>query len=69
MGKRGSAEKEGDHGQVREARGKGFVASLLRGDPQHSPEDLHIGQHNETKKPKVHTDTNHNKPHFPEAGI
>ena len=49
VGKHGSAEKEGDHGQVREARGKGFVPSLLRGDPQHSPEDLSVGQHNENK--------------------
>ena len=50
-GKTASAYKEGDHGQVREARGKCFVPSLLRGDPQHSPEDLPIGQHNENKTP------------------
>jgi len=52
MGKNASAEKQGDHGQVREASGKGFVPSLLRGDPQHGPEDLHIGQHNENKTTK-----------------
>ena len=47
----GSADKEGDHSQVREARGEGFVPSLLRGHPQHSPEDLHIGDNNENKTP------------------
>ncbi|KAK4806697.1 hypothetical protein QYF61_027698 [Mycteria americana] len=51
VGNHGSADKQGDHGQVRKAHGKGFVASLLRGDPQHSPEDLHIGQHDENKTP------------------
>ncbi len=45
--KHGSAEKQGEHGQVREARGEGFVPSLLRGHPQHGPEDLHIGHNNE----------------------
>jgi len=53
---------------VREARGKGFVPSLLRGDPQHRPEDLHIGHHNENKTAKRKTDTNHKKPNFPEVG-
>ena len=52
MGKHGRADEEGDHGQVRETRGKGFVPSLLRGDPQHGPEDLHIGYHNENKTTK-----------------
>ena len=52
VGKKRGADKEGDHGQVREARGNGFVPSLLRGDPQHGPEDLHIGQHNENKSPE-----------------
>ena len=41
VGKDGSADKQADHGQVREARGKGFVPSLLRGDLQHGPEALH----------------------------
>ena len=49
VGKQDSADKQGDHGQVREARGKGFVPARLRGHPQHCPEDLHIGQHNENK--------------------
>ena len=48
----GSADKEEDHSQVREARGEGFVPSLLRGHPQHGPEDLHIGHNNEDKAPK-----------------
>ncbi|KAK4805998.1 hypothetical protein QYF61_006975 [Mycteria americana] len=69
IGKYGSAEKHGDHSQVRDARGKGFVPSLLRGDPQHSPEDLHIGQHNENKTSKNKKSTNHNKANFPEVGI
>ena len=50
-GKQESADKEGDHEYVREARGEGFVPSLLRGHPQHSPEDLHIGHNNEDKTP------------------
>ncbi|KAK4806041.1 hypothetical protein QYF61_007018 [Mycteria americana] len=53
VGKHGSAEKQGDHGQV-------------RGDPQHSPEDLHIGQHEENKTSKNKKSTNHNKANFPE---
>ena len=52
MSKHDSADKKGEHGQVREAGGKGFVPSLLRGDPQHSPEDLHIGENNEHKTAK-----------------
>ena len=52
VGKHGSADKEGEHNQVREARGEGFVPSLLRGHSQHSPEDLHIGEKNENKTPK-----------------
>ncbi|KAK4805992.1 hypothetical protein QYF61_006969 [Mycteria americana] len=67
VGKHGSNEKQGEHSQVREARGKGFVLSLLRGDPQHSPEDLHIGQHNENKTPKCKRETKHKKPSFPEG--
>ena len=51
VGKHGSAEKQGEHSQVREARGEGFVPSLLRGHPQHGPEDLHIGRNNEDKTP------------------
>ncbi|KAK4806088.1 hypothetical protein QYF61_010297 [Mycteria americana] len=68
IGKYGSAEKHGDHSQVMEARGKGFVPSLLRGDPQYSPEDLHIGQHDENKTSKNKKSTNHNKANFPEVG-
>ena len=69
VGKNTSDYKQGDHSQVREARGKGFVLSLLRGDPQHSPDDLHIGQHNENKTIEVHKDTNHKYPNFPEEGV
>ncbi|KAK4806056.1 hypothetical protein QYF61_007033 [Mycteria americana] len=54
IGKHGSAEKQGDHGQVRR-------------DPQHSPEDLHIGQHDENKTSKNKKSTNHNKANFPEV--
>ena len=42
VGKHASGDKEGDHSQVREARGESFVPSLLRGHHQHSPENLHI---------------------------
>jgi len=49
VGQHGSTDKQGDHGQMRNARGEGFVPSLLRGHPQHGPEDLHTGQHNEKK--------------------
>ena len=69
MGKDASADNKGDHSQVREARGKGFVPSLLRGDPQHGPEDLHIGQHNEHKTPKEKTGTNHKKVNFLEVAF
>ncbi|TRZ08826.1 hypothetical protein HGM15179_018283 [Zosterops borbonicus] len=69
MSKQGSAEEKGDHGQVREASGKGFVLSLLRGDPQHSPENLHIGKNNEHKPNKYQTGTNSNEPKFPEIGF
>ncbi|KAK4806082.1 hypothetical protein QYF61_010291 [Mycteria americana] len=69
VGNHGSADKQGDHSQVRDARGKGFVPSLLRGDPQHSPEDLHIGQHNENKTPKSKDKTGDNRPNFPEHSI
>jgi len=44
---------QGDHNQVREIRGKAFVLSLLRGDPQHCPVNLHIGQHNGKKTLKA----------------
>jgi len=59
--------RQGDHGQVREARGKGFVPSLLRGDPQHSPEDLDVGHHNEHKTTNCYTGTNQDKPNFPKV--
>jgi len=49
VGKHASGDKEREHRKVREARGEGFVPSLLRGHPQHGPEDLHTGQHNEDK--------------------
>ena len=52
VGQKVSADKEGDHGQVGEAHGEGFVPSLLRGHHQHGPEDLHIGEKNENKTPK-----------------
>ena len=67
MSKHDSAEEKGDHGQVREAGGKGFVPSLLRGDPQHSPEDLNIGENNEHKTVKYQTQTNSKKSNFPEV--
>ena len=51
-GKHGSTEKQGDNSQMREARGEGFVPSLLKGHPQHSPEDLHIGEKNKNRTPK-----------------
>ena len=57
VGKKACADKQRDHGQVREARGEGFVPSLLRGHPQHGPEDLHIRHNNEDKTPKTCTDT------------
>ncbi|KAK4806501.1 hypothetical protein QYF61_021337 [Mycteria americana] len=41
--------------------------TTARGDLQHCPEDLHIGQHNENKPHKIHKYTNHNNPHFPEG--
>ena len=69
VGHHHSVDKQGDHGQVREARGKGFVPSLLRGDPQHGPEDLHIGHHNENKTSPNKKTTNHKKASFPEVGI
>ena len=52
VGNHDSADKQGGHSEMREAHGKGFVPSLLRGDPQHSPEDLHIRQHNRNKTSK-----------------
>ena len=52
VGKCASADEQRDHSQVREACGKGFVPALLRGHPQHSPEDWHIGQHKENKTPR-----------------
>ena len=52
VGKYASANEEGDHSQVRETRGKGFVPALLRGHLQHCPEDLHIGHHNVNKTTK-----------------
>ena len=67
MGKCGTAEKEGDHGQVREARGEGFVPSLLTGHPQHGPEDLHIGHNNENKTSKKYRGTKYNKSKFSEV--
>ena len=69
VGQHGRAEKQGEHSQVREARGEGFVPSLLKGHPQHGPEDLHIGQNNENKAPKHSKDTKHIKPNFPEVRI
>ena len=62
-------DKQGNCGQVRDARGEDFVPSLLRGHPQHSPEDLHVGHNNEDKTPKYGKDTKHNKPNFPEIGF
>ncbi|GAB0201706.1 olfactory receptor 14C36-like [Grus japonensis] len=41
----------------------------FRGDPQHGPEDLHIGEKNKKKTPKVHKDTNHKDPSLPEEGV
>ncbi|KAK4806021.1 hypothetical protein QYF61_006998 [Mycteria americana] len=38
----------------------------FRGDPQHGPEDLHIGQYNENKTPKSKDKTDDKKPNFPE---
>ena len=52
VGKKGRAEKQAEHDQVREARREGFVLSLLRGHPQHGPEDLHVGHNNEDKRAK-----------------
>ena len=52
VGKHASGDKQGDHSQVREARGEGFVPSLLRGHPQHGPEDLHIEEQNVSKTSK-----------------
>ncbi|KAK4806028.1 hypothetical protein QYF61_007005 [Mycteria americana] len=52
VGNHASTDKQGDHSQVRDACRKSFVPSLLRGDPQHSPEDLHIGQRSENKTNK-----------------
>jgi len=69
VGKHSSDDEKGDHSQVREAHGKGFVPSMLRGDPQHSPEDLHIGHHNENKTSKNQRKTNPKKPNFPEVGV
>ena len=69
-GKETSTDKQGDHSQVREARGKGFVPSLIRGHPQHSPEDLHIGQHNESDATRKHKTTEREeKPSFPDVGV
>ena len=69
VGKHGSAEEQGEHSQVREGGGKGFVPSLITGDPQNDPEDLHIGEHNEHKTSKSYTGTNSKKPNFPEVGF
>ncbi|KAK4805356.1 hypothetical protein QYF61_016461 [Mycteria americana] len=41
----------------------------FRGDPQHSPEDLHIGQHNENKTSQNKKSTNHKKPNLAEVGV
>ncbi|KAK4806502.1 hypothetical protein QYF61_021338 [Mycteria americana] len=41
--------------------------TTARGDLQHCPEDVHIGQHNENKTHKYHKDTNHNNPNFAEG--
>jgi len=54
---------------VREARGEGFVLSLLGGDPQHSPEDLHIRQNNENKTPQTYNSTNYKNLKFFEEGV
>jgi len=52
---------------VREAHGKCFVPSLHRGDPPHSPEELHIGQHNENKTAKRNKCTDVKKPNYPKV--
>ncbi|KAK4806015.1 hypothetical protein QYF61_006992 [Mycteria americana] len=39
----------------------------FRGDPQHSPEDLHIGQHNVNKASKIKKNAKHKQPNFPEG--
>ena len=54
---------------MKEACGKGFVPSLLRGDPQHSPEDLHIGQYNENKTHQNQNSSKHEKFKFPDVAI
>ena len=65
VGKKASADKQGEHNQVREARGEGFVPSLLRGHPQHGPEDLHIGDNNENKTSNTNKGTSTEEPKFP----
>ena len=65
VGNNACTEKQGDHSQVREARGEGFMPSMLRGHPQHGPEDLHIGEQNESKTAKTKNTTSHKKPNFP----
>ena len=65
VGNRGSADHQGDHGQVREAGGKGFELAPLIGHPQHSPEDLHIGHHNENKTTEEYTKAKTNNRMFP----
>ncbi|KAK4805227.1 hypothetical protein QYF61_000164 [Mycteria americana] len=40
----------------------------FRGDPQHSPEDLHIGQHNVNKASKIKKNAKHKQPNFPDVG-
>ena len=65
VGQKVSADKEGNHGQVREARGEGSMPSLLRGHPQHGPEDLHIGHNNEDKTSNTNKGTSTEEPKFP----
>ncbi|KAK4806049.1 hypothetical protein QYF61_007026 [Mycteria americana] len=43
--------------------------TTARGDPQHGPEDLHIGQHNENKASKIKKNAKHKQPNFPEHSI
>jgi len=69
VGKEASADREGDHGQVREARGKGFVPSLHGGHPQHSPEDLHVRKHNGNKTPRKQKYAECHKTEIPEVGV
>jgi len=59
VGKHSSVDVHRDSSQVREACGKSLGLPLLRRHPQHSPENLNIGEYNKNLKPKVHRDANH----------